>query len=94
MSVCLIDLILTCLAGGCRLTGGRMIRDGMARKLAAEATRTRLLEQWQAYPLAVQQRLTALLQDYGLQVAKLATEAVEEYARSVKARETTSESTS
>jgi len=40
----------------------------------------------------VQQRLIALLQDYDLQVAKLATEAVEEYVSSIKARETASES--
>lgn len=68
-----------------------MIRAGMTRKLAAEAERARLRKQWQAYPQAVQQRLDTLLHEYGLQVAILATKAVEEYVYSIKTRETTSE---
>lgn len=55
-----------------------MIRHGYARRLWAQTERVRLAEQWQAYPGAVRRCLQALLQDYGLRAATLATEAVEQ----------------
>ncbi len=58
-----------------------MIRNGYSRRLAAEAERTRLTEQWQAYPTPVRQVLTTLLHHHGLQAAHEATEAVEQYAK-------------
>ncbi len=60
-----------------------MIRNGMSRKLAVQAERARLLTQWEAYPQAVQQPLGALLRDYGLQAAALATEAVEQLSNAL-----------
>ena len=55
-----------------------MIRHGYARRLWAQTERVRLAEQWQAYPEVVRRCLQALLQDYGLRAATLATEAVEQ----------------
>ena len=57
-----------------------MIRNGYARRLKADAERSRLAERWQGYPASVQYLLYALLRDHGLQAAKLAAKAVEEYA--------------
>jgi hypothetical protein len=57
-----------------------MIRNGYAKRLQADAERARLAERWQGYPGSVQYFLNALLRDHGLQAARLATKAVEEYA--------------
>ncbi len=62
-----------------------MIRNGYARRLQAEAERSRLTEQWQEYPQPIRQALHALLRDHGLMVAQRATEALVEYAASNEA---------
>src|SRR6266536_3627204 len=62
-----------------------MIRNGSARRLQAQAERSRLTERWQGYPQPVRQSLQTLLRDHGLVAAQLATEALVEYAASGEA---------
>lgn len=57
-----------------------MIRNGYARRLQADAERAQLVKRWQEYPGPVRFLLYALLRDHGLQAARIATRAVEEYA--------------
>lgn len=58
-----------------------MSRNRYSLGLRAQAQRTRLVEQWQVYPVSVQHSLSALLQEHGVSAARLATEALEHYAK-------------
>src|SRR6266487_85391 len=62
-----------------------MIRNGSARRLQAQAERSRLTERWQGYPQPVRQSLQTLLRDHGVVAAQLAIEALVEYAASNEA---------
>ena len=64
-----------------------MIRNGAALRMRALAERTTLKTKWQQYPAIVQEKLGQLLHEYGLEVARMATEALEAYATTLSNEE-------